>query len=711
MKALFERIRSRPLIAVTIAYIIALAILDLNGFFGRARTAPPPGEESAITGTVVSEPELKAERLSFIVREEGSGDRALVSSYDHPVLPLRGDHVHIKGYLRIPSSKKNPGGFDNARYLSRQGIYSLLYARRIAIIERPAQNPLSLFLRTVREDTSETFKRALKPEEAGVLVPMLIGDKSLLANETKKEFNDAGIMHLLVVSGMNVAYVSIFFLCIFRLFGTRPRIGALYTIPFLIAYMMVTGATPPVVRATIMAVFVILSLALAREPLIYHSLALAALAILIADPQALFSASFQMSFAATIGIVALYAPLKKPFEILPPFLRATVGNIFAVSLAAQLAVTPLMLYYFNKLSVAALISNLIAVPLAGFITIAGIALYCFSAIPFLSGIAALAVHIPLSLLLIIVRYFSHLPWAVVYLPAPPMIAIAAYYIALFSAVQWRRHRVFPWLAGSAALLFAIIAFTAYKPKDDAAVTFLAVRQGTGAHIRFSNDTHWLIDGGSDHGTTNVGEQTLLPYLRSRGIRRIDTIVVTHPEPAHYNGLSAVMETVPVKRMIINPDYCEDRDYVKFLDFAKGKKISITEVWAGDTFIAAGTTITIISPAVLGSSYDDNALVFTMERDGSRILFTSDMSPEREKQLARSADLPPCDVLQLPGEDTRMPAPAFMDNVRPRFLIASQDLVHSTNAILHATEQQGAVTVHFKKPRRSKKTSPDIFLTQ
>ena len=113
---------------------------------------------------------------------------------------------------------------------------------------------------------------------------MVIGEQSGINDEEKTKFINAGVIHILVVSGLNVAYCSLIFVWLFRIIGLSYKKAAILSIPFILLYMMITGANPPVVRATVMALFVILSLSLAREPNIYQSLSLAAMAILLINP-------------------------------------------------------------------------------------------------------------------------------------------------------------------------------------------------------------------------------------------------------------------------------------------------------------------------------------------------------------------------------------------------------------------------------------------
>ena len=304
-------------------------------------------------------------------------------------------------------------------------------------------------------------------------------------------------MHMLVVSGFKVAYVAGTFILLFRLLGFKRRLASLLTMPFLFLYMIVTGNNPPVVRATVMAFSIFISMSLNRDSLIYQSLALAAAAILIFDPQALFTASFQLSFAATIGIVYLYPFLMKPFQKFPAWFRNPIGGSVAVSLSSQLGVMPLLSYYFHKIFIAGIFSNIPIVPLTGIITGVGIVLYL---VHFVSGpltsFYRICYFFAYKLLLIQVHYFASIPYAAVRVATPAFWVIAAYYFFLIGITLVRRIKYVPLILGvSGAFLVAGVFINHHSEMKRLEITSLYAGNGTAVHVAFPGNIHWLIDCG------------------------------------------------------------------------------------------------------------------------------------------------------------------------------------------------------------------------
>jgi competence protein ComEC len=433
---LFTYLKHRPFICLTLLFIAVIIILDKAGYYSAPRHPDisdfiSPARRS-VTARVSSSPVVKKDKTAIqleVSEVDGrrTGGRLLLYSRGNGYLEP-GNTISFETVIRRPA--RSYKGFDYALYLQRQGIYAVAYSGRVQV---SGYSPPALFSRAaaaLSNDVREKIRAALPGREADVLGKMVIGDSSGISEEDKRRFTDAGVMHVLVVSGLNVAYVVLLFAAIFRLTGLRPRKAALFTLPFIILYAAATGANPPVVRASVMAVFVILSYALSREPDVYQALSLAAFFILAAQPQSLFTPSFQLSFVSTAGIVYLYPRLAAFFKGFPRPARWLM-NTAAVSVSAQLAVDPLLACYFGKLSLAGLVSNIIIVPLSGIITVAGLAFYLISVfLPWLSGLAAAANYHLVRLVLFFVDFFSGLKYASIQVPAPPPLFIIVYYIGI-----------------------------------------------------------------------------------------------------------------------------------------------------------------------------------------------------------------------------------------------------------------------------------------
>ena len=662
MKAFYNLIKKRPIITLTILYILFLISLDQTGYFlpaKRSKILPfATIDSSTITGRMISEPETGQKDFSFVFETRSVNglnlkEKTLVRYSGGISQFISGDILQIQGRISTPLKAKNPGSFDYETYLARQGIYTIIKSKEI---KKLGHTPINLFLniaRYISNDASETIKKYIPEKEASVLLARVIGDRKGLSKETKEEFTDAGVMHMLVVSGINVAYVSLVFLGLFRLFGFSKRKAALFSIPFIFLYALITGANPPVMRACLMAVFVIFSFSLEREPLIYQSLALSALIILILDPQALFGASFQMSFAATVGIVYLYPYLILPCKKAPFWFKNTIGTLFAVSIGAQAGVFPLLIYYFNKFSIAGILTNLIAVPIGGIATSTGIILYL---VHFLGDTAGkffgLINYFLTYTIIVIVEYFSKQKYSIIHIATPSVIFMTFYYIFLFSIFKLRKYPkliffIMPLIISSGIFIFSGQNFK----KSTSEVTFLSIPHSDSVHIRFSNGSNYLINAPGKSGPgLDPTERIIIPYLWSKGINKIDRVFVTSSDFNHYGGLKLISDNFSINEIILNPQSGPGDEIIDIVHYLKDKGVKVKEGWKNDKFKEDNSSLEIMAPNELNERKSDNSLVLILNCEGRKILLAGDAGFKEAKDvLAINKNLKPL-LLQMPQKN-------------------------------------------------------------
>ena len=339
----------------------------------------------------------------------------LIQVTAYGVLPPLTEGQRVAAPLRLSRATgfRNPGTYDYAAHLAREGIYVLATTRADSVTA--LDDPGPPWPVRVRHESVAAIGRALPPTSAALLAGLLLGDRTELPRDIDDAFRRAGVYHVLAVSGFNVGILaaSVWALC--RLLRLPHRASAVTAIIVVIGFALVVGPEPSVLRAVVMAVLVLVASLLDRDASVTNSLALAALVILAVRPSDLFDPGFQLSFAATLGIV------------IAPLPRGMVLGALAVSAAAQLAVLPISLTHFNQLSTIGLIANLGVVPLAGVATVGGLVAVGLS---FLSEtVAAVAFDAVWPVLLALrglVALAAKVPGAVLYLPAPGWLAVTCY---------------------------------------------------------------------------------------------------------------------------------------------------------------------------------------------------------------------------------------------------------------------------------------------
>jgi len=327
----------------------------------------PSEEKVTVVGEVVSRPQLKERRIRFTIeakkiiengQEKTTQGRIWVTSY----FPLEnydyGDRVRLEGRLRLPEEAKEEE-FDWQRYLSYQGIWVELATGMVTVVKRGGGSPLIKWAYKSRDWMMKVIEHTLPEPHSFVLKGIMLGDKESLPPGVQESFLRTGTGHILVVSGLHVGLILLLLLILFRVLALPSRLAFFVAMPILGYYALLTGLRPPVIRATLMVVIGLTSLTIGRDTPLLAILSLTCLIILLLNPLALFSASFQLSFLAVAGIVYFTPYLEIKLKRLPSWLKRPL----AISLSAQLFILPLLAFYFNRLPLIGVIVNLIVTPL------------------------------------------------------------------------------------------------------------------------------------------------------------------------------------------------------------------------------------------------------------------------------------------------------------------------------------------------------------
>jgi len=371
-----------------------------------------------VKGFIKSAPEEKDGRVSFVLQaEEIQFDRQRYSSCGDILVNAKGDNKLSYGEEVILSGDINYPGY----WLSRQNIYGVMRVKSPAQLIKLNKSK-GLFIKKFSLYLKGLIKRSIyrnvSSVSAGIISAMVLGDKDGIPRVIYDSMIKSGTVHILVVSGFNVGIVVFLIMLILKVLRIRRTARYCIAIICLIIYCFVTGASTPVVRATVMGVSFFTAYLIKREPDIYNSLSLAALFILIINPRELFSISFQLSFVSVLSIIYIYPKLKFLFRLESVkirFLRFILEG-FAVSLSAWLGTFGFILYYFRIFSPVTVIANIFIVPLATLITLSGFSLVVFSRVfPITSGLFASAAELFVILLLKINSALISLPFAYLYL--------------------------------------------------------------------------------------------------------------------------------------------------------------------------------------------------------------------------------------------------------------------------------------------------------
>jgi competence protein ComEC len=383
-----------------------------------------------IRGIINNQPILKNNKLSFILKtREIQFNNYKYKACGNILVYIRGrkdlnyaQELLLSGNLYRPFSNAGPNRRSYRDYLYNQGIFFIMHARMVSRTPGLNKNRGLIFRRLAfwLKDKMENiiFKR-VSPLAASVLDAMILGEKRNIPALIYNSMIKSGTVHILVVSGFNVGIVSFIIILFLKLIRLARPLRIYAAIPLLILYCLVTGASNPVVRATVMAIVFMFAYFVRREPDIYNSCAVAMIFILVLNPRQLSDIGFQLSFASVISIVYLYPKIKSllRIELLKTKYLKFLCDGCLVSFSAWLGTMGFIAYYFKVFSPITVLANIFIVPLATLITLCGLCLIVIELIcPVLAPFFAYTNELSVLLLLKINAFFIKLPAAYFYLP-------------------------------------------------------------------------------------------------------------------------------------------------------------------------------------------------------------------------------------------------------------------------------------------------------
>ncbi|MCJ7811877.1 ComEC family competence protein, partial [bacterium] len=406
-------------------------------------------QKLTIQGILTKDPEEKPNYIECILQTEKVNLHDTTYSINGTVqvsiyiqIPYRlqyGDVVIVSGQLQQPKDQRNPGGFDYRAYLSRKNIYGIIRINDPDQIQHTGLQKGRFFLREIiypmRRFIIETVNKTTQGQNRFLLYALLIGEQGMISPEIRDSFEKTGVIHVLAVSGFNVGFVRLIFMTIFGLLKLPYPIRVILTVLGLILYALLTEMKAPVSRATIMATVYLIGTLIERRSDPFNVIGVAALTILLLNPQELFDIGFQLSFISVAAILYFY----KKLSAFPLILKISQQmkhkpicsyclSILLVSLSAQIGTIPLTVYYFNQIPLLALITNIFAIPVVGLNVILGFTTVITALISsWIAEIYGTLNEAILSIYTYVISWFGNLPFSHMYVPTPNIFHLLIYF--------------------------------------------------------------------------------------------------------------------------------------------------------------------------------------------------------------------------------------------------------------------------------------------
>jgi len=652
----------------------------------------------AVTGSARLSLYVPGSRSGFgwETEEEGLDEAAAPPVFDY------GQRLRIRAKLRPPTNFRNPGDMDYVGWLRGQGVAVLGSAKStdVEVLEGAGGSLLERVRWRARRSALEQMERLWPAPYAALFQAMVLGERGLVGRGQRLEFQRSGTFHLLVVSGMNVAIFAVFLLWLMR----RLRLPVEYAIVAAIAitcgYAWLTELGTPILRSVLMIAAYQVAALLNRERAPLNTVSLAALVLLVINPEALFDPSFQLTFLAVLTIAGLAVPLMQHttmpmrealddleglgYELmLAPAQRrfrsglramtAALGRVtgkraarwltlkssyalialaelFMLSALMQVAFVVPTIWYFHRVNAHALWANMAVLPLTGVLMPAGVLAVVFSYVAnWMAAPFALVARWSLQGILLAVHWSGGAQLTDRRVAMPALAAVAAVVFCYGLALLLARRR--PALALASLALLAASAWVTFahpRPFEHnpraLEITAIDIGQGDAFLVVTPGGHTLLLDSGGllgmSHSDMDIGEDVVSPYLWQRGLMRLDAAAFSHSHSDHIGGMTAILANFRPRELWYAPNY-PSHEVESLWEAADRLQVRRIERHHGEEFDFDGVHVEVLAPPAVWElkprGQDDASMVLRLSYAGQTALLVGDIHKRIEKVLVEESE--------------------------------------------------------------------------
>lgn len=666
--------------------------------------------------------------------EDTEDDQVTLTTHEEPQLDLvPGDLVLMKGKLSQPSGQRNPGGFDYGLYLKALSIEGLMTVKPENIRRVGQQVRLYDRILGIKHHLEHQAELNFSEDVADLLKGVVFGEKNI-NEELTQSFQDAGVTHVLSVSGLHVGYVFLMLSYLLFILKIKKQYWILFLVPALLFYVALTGFAAPVIRAAIMLLCLTGGQGLHRERDALNQLCLAGIIILFIWPAQLFQAGFQLSMGAMLGIILFYLPLLYDYEkhrnkkrVNQKIKAGPVIQGLVLTFCATVGTLPILLYHFKSFTLMSFLSNLLVVPLIGVFLLAGMIFLAIVAIvPGLAPVISLPIEFLGESIVVMLKGINDLGNAVDFVRISrgglslAEMALVLLLVFLFSGYFYLRQ---PYVRNTvlsfALVLVLIVAATPLLPRN-LVVTVLDVGQGDSILIETPGGQNYLVDGGGYlfERSNRVADRVLYPVLYAKNIRELDAIFLTHNHVDHSQGVEElIFDGYPVENLFMsvqtNNDELLNQQLVPVSLLKKGSVVKGRD----------GVTITVYNPdgpvrPVADEEQNNASLVMALSYQNFNLLLCGDVETEVEKQLIAElqaeSDERDFQVIKIPHHGSKTSSSlAFLQAVEPEIAVisvgANNSFNHPNDEVMNRLEEEAITALRTDQKGAVEITSNGEFI--
>jgi len=605
-----------------------------------------------------------------------------------------------------------PGAFDAPKWMRSEGFSASGSLDSVKVLNSKFCFQKLSF--AVNKKLENYFSRFYEKPETGLLMGLLLGDRSGISETLQNDFRRTGLVHVLSISGYHVVMLAGMLTLFLRALRLPRKLSQILSIAIMCIYAPLTGGSSAVWRAVLMFCVMECSNLFQKNASSINALGVALVLILIFEPEQAFSAGFQLSASATLGIL-LGQRIKVPKIRFISF----IAESSFVTLCATLSTLPFLVFHFQTFSPISWLGNLIVVPLVGLGMQAGVLSLAIQ--PFVCQTFADSATILLRSASIITSFLAENPYSSATIgPWPlPCLFLVSILIAVLPFLKnpWGRRIALFCLLVCSAFFFSFEVKKNFFPSWSA--MFLDVGQGDSILLKSPAGRFYLIDTGPPSKKRSVARDKIIPYFRSQGISKIDAIIISHPHADHYGNAEDILKEFPVKEFWTTScaQSVEDSHWKAVLKTAREKGVEIKNLRKGlnlkEELLLSKTewNLTVLYPDSLKceKNQNNNSIVLKIQGLKQTLLLTGDLEKQGERELLL-LDIK-SDVIKLGHHGSKTSSTReFLEKTAPNFAIisvAAKNLYrHPSKEVLgrldslgvrhYGTHENGSIFVEFSR---------------
>lgn len=529
-----------------------------------------------------------------------------------------GETIEVSGTVSYFPVATNEGQFDVRRY--RHSLNIDISLTECKVLGRNYEKSfLHTFLETKKEMGCRKLCKYFKEDSAGVLEAMIFGEKSDLQSSVRENYQMAGISHILAISGLHVSIIGMSVFQFLKRRGLPYWLSGLLAGMGLILYSLLVGAGVSTMRALFMFLLTMLAMILGRGSDPMNSLGIVVCVLLWKNPYYLYNQSFLLSVSSIVGITGIGPLLRwKKREDASKF-----ENWICTSLGLWFGTLPVNAYYFYQLSMYGPLVNLVVLALLPVLVYACIFGLLFCPLLFYPCEWILWFFEKICLAV------GKLPLANFVIGKPSFLRVVIYLLVLYLAMKYCDYNRYKKKKLVWVIILLVVWFCPMPRREE--ICFLDVGQGDGIYIETKDGYHLFVDGGSSN-KSKIGENILVPFLKAKGVRRIDYWFISHCDLDHISGISVAMEEGRVKCIVFDENVCKNEGYENLIQTAKNTKTKIAFLSDRDGFGTKSWRIQNLSCKASNNEINDASFVLLYETRRTKALFAGDISSKKEEEI-------------------------------------------------------------------------------